>query len=260
MKDILEEIVANKKKELEERKSIFSIGLLEENCTKTKRKALSMSSALSSSTSGIIAEFKRRSPSKGWINEKANIADVTSSYERNGASALSILTDNKYFGGKIDDIITVRPNINIPILRKEFIIDEYQIYQARLIGADAILLIAAALEKDNCMALAKKAHELGLEVLLELHSEPELDYINDSVDMIGINNRNLGTFHTDVSASLSLIDKLPKGKVLVSESGISSPNVVKELREKGFNGFLIGERFMKDSNPGIQLAEFINAI
>lgn len=260
MKDILQEIIENKRKEVEMNKQIFSLKLLEKNCCDFGRSTISMSNALKSSKSGIISEFKRRSPSKGWINQDADICQVTKEYEMNGASALSILTDNKFFGGDLNDIKLVRSSINIPILRKEFIIDEYQLYQARLIGADAVLLIAAALKPAELAMLAAKAHELGLEVLLEIHSEEELDYIDDSIDMIGVNNRNLGTFHTDTANSVRMIEHLPKDRVLVSESGICLPAIVKSLREIGYNGFLIGENFMKTDNPGKELKNFIKSI
>jgi indole-3-glycerol phosphate synthase len=260
MKDILQEIIENKKEEIARRKEVFSIDLLESNCEEFQRKSFSMSNSIRESQSGIIAEFKRRSPSKGWINEKADLLQITKDYQLNGASALSILTDNKYFGGKLEDIKAVRDSIDIPILRKEFIIDEYQLFQAKLIGADAVLLIAAALEKKRFMELSDLAHQLGMEVLLEIHSEKEMDYIDDNVEMIGVNNRNLGTFVTDVKNSVAMIEKLPKDRVLVSESGISSPSTIKMLKEKGFNGFLIGECFMREENPGDAFAKFIKEL
>lgn len=260
MKDILQEIIENKKEEIARRKEVFSIDLLESNCEEFDRKSLSMSNSIRESQSGIISEFKRRSPSKGWINEKADLLQITKDYQLNGASALSILTDNKYFGGKLEDIKAVRDSINIPILRKEFIIDEYQLFQAKLIGADAVLLIAAALEKKRFMELSDMAHQLGMEVLLEIHSEKEMEYIDDKVEMIGVNNRNLGTFVTDVKNSVAMVEKLPKDRVLISESGISSPSTIKMLKEKGFNGFLIGECFMREENPGDAFARFIKEL
>ena len=260
MKDILQEIIENKKEEIARRKEVFSIDLLESNCEEFDRKSLSMSNSIRESQSGIISEFKRRSPSKGWINEKADLLQITKDYQLNGASALSILTDNKYFGGKLEDIKAVRDSINIPILRKEFIIDEYQLFQAKLNGADAVLLIAAALEKKRFMELSDMAHQLGMEVLLEIHSEKEMEYIDDKVEMIGVNNRNLGTFVTDVKNSVAMVEKLPKDRVLISESGISSPSTIKMLKEKGFNGFLIGECFMREENPGYAFAKFIKEL
>jgi indole-3-glycerol phosphate synthase len=219
-----------------------------------------MKTSLEASASGIIAEFKRKSPSKGWIKEDGTAVIIPASYSENGASAVSILTDEKYFGGNLKFIKNARNSVTCPILRKDFIIDEYQLYQARGIGADAVLLIAADLTKAECSSLAYKAHELGLETLLEIHSESELEYVGDNIDMVGVNNRNLGTFHTDVENSYRLASMLPKNYVLVSESGISNPDTVSELRAAGFRGFLIGETFMKTPNPGDALREFISKI
>ena len=228
-----------------------------QNSLETTVKQRSLKEALKSSSSGIIAEFKRRSPSKGWINRKAQAEDIVPGYANAGASAVSILTDEKFFGGNLKDIKDARPLIDIPILRKDFIVDEYQLYQAKIIGADAVLLIAAALKKEELHALAAKAHELGLEVLLEIHSVEELKYINANMDVIGINNRNLGTFFTDVENSFRLAEQLPSDAVLVSESGISDPATVKRLQKAGFKGFLIGENFMKTDNPELALKSFI---
>lgn len=259
MNDILSEIIANKRFEVDLQKQAISIGQLREGIEGIPP-SRSMKRALASSDSGIIAEFKRRSPSKGWIKQEACPEEIVPSYVEAGASALSILTDEKFFGGNLKDIRTARPLVNIPILRKDFIIDEYQLYQAKIVGADAVLLIAAALEQEKCLELAEKAHKLGLEVLLEIHSAEELPYINKDIDMIGINNRNLGTFFTDVENSFRLAGQLPKDAVLVSESGISDPEVVKRLRAAGFKGFLIGETFMKTTQPGETLKNFLQAI
>lgn len=259
MNDILSEIIANKRFEVDLQKQAISIGQLREGIEGIPP-SRSMKRALASSDSGIIAEFKRRSPSKGWIKQEACPEEIVPSYVEAGASALSILTDEKFFGGNLKDIRTARPLVNIPILRKDFIIDEYQLYQAKIVGADAVLLIAAALEQEKCLELAEKAHKLGLEVLLEIHSVEELSYINKDIDMIGINNRNLGTFFTDVENSFRLAGLLPKDAVLVSESGISDPEVVKRLRAAGFKGFLIGETFMKTPQPGETLKNFLQAI
>ena len=265
MNDILEEIVAHKRKELKELKGILPLHDLrekvEEYLANDKRQTLSMRHSLAESDSGIIAEFKRRSPSKGWIKEDGEPTVIPPSYAENGAAALSILTDEKFFGGKLKFIQQARPLVpHTPILRKDFIIDEYQLLQARQIGADAVLLIAACLSKQKCKELARKAHALGLETLLEVHSEPELEYVGDNIDMVGVNNRNLGTFHTDVQNSYRLANLLPKDYLLVSESGISNPLTVRELRQAGFRGFLIGETFMKTPNPGLALKEFIEGI
>jgi indole-3-glycerol phosphate synthase len=256
MKDILSEIIANKRFEVDLQKQSISLEQLQ-NSLETTVKQRSLKEALKSSSSGIIAEFKRRSPSKGWINRKAQAEDIVPGYANAGASAVSILTDEKFFGGNLKDIKDARPLIDIPILRKDFIVDEYQLYQAKIIGADAVLLIAAALKKDDLHALAAKAHELGLEVLLEIHSVEELKYINANMDVIGINNRNLGTFFTDVENSFRLAEQLPSDAVLVSESGISDPATVKRLQKAGFKGFLIGENFMKTDNPELALKSFI---
>lgn len=255
MKDILEEIIVQKRLLIEEQKKIVSMEQLMENAEEETSR-LSMREALLSSPTGIIAEFKRKSPSKGWIKEQALAEEIIPAYERNGAAALSILTDQPFFGGSLKDIRTARPLVGIPILRKDFIIDEYQLFQAKVVEANAVLLIAAALTPERCAELAACAHKLGLETLLEIHSEKELSYVGENIDMVGVNNRNLGTFHTDVENSFRLISQLPKDMVLVSESGISSPDTMKRLREAGFKGFLIGENFMKTDNPGKALKEF----
>lgn len=263
-KDILEEIVAHKRIEVEQQKVVVPPTIFYSNVetmmaddTQPRR---SMRESLAASASGIIAEFKRKSPSKGWIKEEGNPEIIPASYCANGASAISILTDEKYFGGTMRYIRIARPMVTCPILRKDFIVDEYQLYQAKAIGADAVLLIAADLTKDECKNFAKKAHELGLETLLEVHSESELEYVGDNIDMVGVNNRNLGTFHTDVQNSYRLASLLPKNYLLVSESGISNPQTVRELREAGFRGFLIGETFMKTPDPGAALADFITQV
>lgn len=259
MTDILDEIIAHKRLEIEQQKAAISQELLINNCNEPMPRR-SMRASLSASPSGIIAEFKRRSPSKGWIKENAQADIIPPAYEMAGASVLSILTDENFFGGNLKDIRAARPQVSLPILRKDFIIDEYQLYQACIVGADAVLLIAAALRKEQCSMLAAKAYELKLEVLLEIHSEQELEYIEDNIDMVGVNNRNLGTFHTDVENSFRLAEKLPKEMLLVSESGISSPQTVRQLRAAGFRGFLIGENFMKTPQPGNALKEFISKL
>lgn len=259
MKDILSEIIANKRFEVDIQKRAIAIEQLEEGVRELPP-TRSMRQALANSPTGIIAEFKRRSPSKGWIKEEASPEEIVPAYAAAGASALSILTDEKFFGGSLRDIRTARPLVDLPILRKDFIIDEYQLYQARIVGADAVLLIAAALKQDRCQELAVKAHELGLEVLLEIHRADELPYITKEIDMIGINNRNLGTFHTDIENSFQLAGQLPKEALLISESGISDAETVKRLQLSGFRGFLIGETFMRTPSPGKALNEFITSI
>lgn len=259
MTDILTEIIACKQIEIELQKAAISKEMLINNCNEPMPR-ISMRASLASSPYGIISEFKRRSPSKGWIKEDAQADTIPPAYEAAGASALSILTDEKYFGGSLKDIRSARPHVQLPILRKDFIIDEYQLYQARIVGADAILLIAAALKKEQCKALALKAHELELEVLLEIHNEQELEYIDENIDMVGVNNRNLGSFHTEVENSFRLAKKLPEEMLRISESGISSPETVKQLRAAGFRGFLIGENFMKTPAPGEALKEFMTQL
>lgn len=261
--DILEEIVAHKREEIDERKRYVPIQQFIGDLRKQieEGKPASMREALMSSKTGIIAEFKRRSPSKGWIHKDVKPEDVTPLYERNGASALSILTDTDYFGGYDEYIQQARQaGVTIPILYKNFIIDEYQLFQARFCGASAVLLIAACLTKDECKHLQHLAHELGMETLLEMHNDRDFDYASLEPDMYGINNRNLGTFTTDVNNSFRLAGRLPQGACLVSESGISHPDTVKELREVGFRGFLIGERFMREADPGAALKQFIEEV
>jgi indole-3-glycerol phosphate synthase len=260
--DILEEIVANKRVEVERFKSALSEREIHRRVEPLLDFSVaSMSQALTASDSGIIAEFKRKSPSKGWIKEDGRADIIPLSYQQNGASALSILADEQYFGGSDEFIKMARHSgVNIPILYKNFVIDEYQLFQARLCGASAVLLIAADLSMQQCSALLKTAHELGLEVLLEMHSEPELEYAALEPDMCGINNRNLGSFVTDVENSFRMAELLPKDAVKVSESGISNPDTVRALRQAGFRGFLIGENFMKTADPGQALNDFITQL
>ena len=240
--DILQEIVAHKQEELR----------------LMRAKKPSLRDALLASPTGIIAEFKRRSPSKGWIKEEGRADIIPLAYQNAGAAALSILTDKYYFGGHDSFILTARASgVTLPILYKNFIIDEFQLYEAALCGASAVLLIAACLTKANCATLIQKAHSLGLEVLLEMHSEQELEYAELQPDLCGINNRNLGSFKTEVENSFRLAELLPCDAIKVSESGISNPETVKSLRQAGFRGFLIGENFMKTPDPGQSLAEFI---
>lgn len=262
MADILTEIVAHKRIELEIFKKSLSYSAIEKEVMPLlDTPTSSMRQALMQSNSGIISEFKRKSPSKGWIKEDGKADIIPLSYQKNGASALSILTDEHYFGGCDEFIVTARKSgVTIPILYKNFVIDEYQLFQARKCGASAALLIAACLTKKECAALMNMAHDLGLEILLEMHSEEELEYAELGADMCGINNRNLGTFVTKVENSYRLAELLPKDACRVSESGISNPQTVRELKQAGFNGFLIGENFMKTENPGISLHNFIEEV
>ncbi|OAV69340.1 Indole-3-glycerol phosphate synthase [Bacteroidales bacterium Barb4] len=277
MTDILQEIVADKRIEVARQKEAIPLSaLLALGGDGVFRYAtLPMRSTLASSSSGIIAEFKRKSPSKGWLNSKAGVTRTVSvyytvsAYYKGKPSACSVLTDNKYFGGSLLDLQRARLlRGHRPLLRKDFIIDVYQIYQSRLLGADAILLIAAILTPDECLMLAETAHILGLEVLLEIHNESELNHLNPYIDMLGVNNRNLGTFHTDIDNSFRLVEQiqafLQKSgdccPLLVAESGISTPQEVARLRKAGFRGFLIGETFMKEDDPGKALARFIQEL
>lgn len=259
VQDILSTIIANKREEINFQKRFVSLEQLQNSLTDVHPQR-SMKHALSQSESGIIAEFKRKSPSKSWINKDAAVEEVIPAYTRAGASAISVLTDETFFGGTLKDLRTARSLTNIPLLRKDFTIDEYQLYQAKIAGADAILLIAAALSTEQCRQLAGKAHELKLEVLLEIHSEKELAYITPEIDMVGVNNRNLGTFHTSIENSFLLAAQLPQETLLVSESGLSDPATVKKLREQGFRGFLIGETFMKEESQEEALKTFITQI
>ncbi len=262
MKDVLEEIVAWKRIEVSRMKE----QLPEREIHARVERMLgghvpSMKAALTASGSGIIAEFKRKSPSKGWIKEDGRAAEIPLAYQQNGAAAVSILTDERFFGGCDGFIREARDSgVTIPILYKNFVIDEYQLFQARLCGASAVLLIAADLTETECRQLIRTAHELQLEVLLEMHSEEETDYAGLEPDLCGINNRNLGSFVTDVRNSFRLARRLPADAVKVSESGISSPETVRDLRLAGYRGFLIGENFMRSEAPGKSLNGFISQL
>lgn len=259
--DILEHIIATKREELPAIRSAVDAAIANYPSELLHTSKPSLGEALLKSNTGIIAEFKRRSPSKGWIKEDGRADIIPLSYQENGASALSILTDVQYFGGQDGFIRQARNSgVTLPILYKNFVIDEVQLYAATLCGASAVLLIAACLTKAQCKSLMRKAHELGLEVLLEMHSEQELEYAELEPDMCGINNRNLGSFVTDVENSFRLTELLPKEAIKVSESGISNPDTVKALRQAGFRGFLIGENFMKTPNPGLALKQFISKL
>jgi len=263
MKDVLQEICVWKRIEVEQQKYDLpakELYAIVERKMQDGFVAHSMRQSLAESPYGIIAEFKRKSPSKGWIKEEGRPEIIPASYAQNGASALSILTDEKYFGGSMKFVEIARPTVDLPILRKDFIVDEYQLFQARKIMADTVLLIAACLTKDEVKSLTHLAHELRLEVLLEIHDEKELEYCDIDVDMIGVNNRDLGTFHTDVQNSFDIAARLPQDVLLVSESGIGNPLTIRKLRKAGFRGFLMGEHFMKAANPGAALKEFIAEI
>jgi indole-3-glycerol phosphate synthase len=256
----LDKIIIQKRKEVALQKLTIKPGALE-NGTGFDRTPLSLKdSLLKHGSSGIIAEFKRQSPSKGVINGNVRVEDVTIGYTAAGAAGLSILTDKTFFGGSPVDLIAAR-NINqIPILRKDFIVDEYQILEARAMGADVILLIAASLTFEEIKKFAKYAKSLKLEILFEIHAQEELDKIVDEIDLVGINNRNLKDFKVDLEHSLKLASKLPDKFVKVSESGIDSTDTIKMLKQHGFQGFLIGENFMKTTDPGKACKEFIQQL
>ncbi|PWS31075.1 indole-3-glycerol phosphate synthase TrpC [Pedobacter paludis] len=256
--NILDKIVLRKKEEVADVKRLVSIQDLE-RAEHFKRMPYSFKEfLLAEDRTGIIAEFKRRSPSKGLINGVADVAEVTQDYNNAGASALSVLTDVDFFGGKADDLISARAVNKIPILRKDFMIDEYQILEAKAWGADIILLIASILTPKQINDFGKFAHDLGLNVLLEVHNLEELERsISPNLDAIGVNNRNLGDFTVNIQTSFDLVNRIPNEFLKISESAISDPAVIRELKTAGFNGFLIGENFMKTENPGEAIKEFI---
>ncbi len=262
MGDILDKIVAFKRQEVEKFKKELSQIFLEGRIEiLSKAEVPSMKTALKNSASGIIAEVKRKSPSEGWIAHNAIPEKIAYSYQEHGATAVSVLTDSKFFGGSnAHPRLARQAKVYIPILYKNFIIDEYQIYQAKVCGASAILLIATCLTKEQCRDFINRAHSMNLEVLLEMHTEEETEYAELEPDMCGINNRNLGTFITDVNNSFNLIERLPAEAVKVSGSGISDVNTIRQLRAVGYQGFLIGENFMKEPDPGLALQQFMTQL
>mgnify|MGYP000913035433 CR=1 FL=1 len=254
----LDKIIARKRDEVTVRKSVTSVKDLE-NSVYFGKEILSLRKYLTDpSKTGIIAEFKKKSPSKGIINDRVPVTQVVSGYQGAGASAVSVLTDIDFFGGSDGDLIQARAAIDLPILRKDFIIDEYQIVEAKALGADIILLIAAALKPEEVSGLSSFARSLGFEVLLEVHNEEELAAnLFDTIDVIGVNNRNLKDFSVDINTSVKLSEKIPGHYLKISESGISDVDSIVYLRENGFNGFLIGENFMKTASPGAAMMEFV---
>jgi indole-3-glycerol phosphate synthase len=256
---VLGEICANKRMEIARQKEAVPQSYLENILSFQYREKISFRQALLHSDSGVIAEFKRRSPSKGWIHPKADVERIISDYEAAGAAAVSCLTDEVFFGGGFSDFKKARTLLpQTPLLRKDFILDEYQLYQSKALGADVVLLIAACLSREETFHLTETAHQLDMEVLLEIHGEEELSYIQPNVDVIGINNRDLKTFVTDIRRTIDLAHKIPNGYVKISESGLSDPETVIQLRREGFKGFLMGENFMKTDDPGKALREFIS--
>ena len=257
--NILEQIVAQKRKEVDQRKREVKLEELEkgrffERSTFSLRKFI-----LDEKKTGIIAEYKRRSPSKGIINDRDSVETVTKAYSDHGASGLSVLTDEHFFGGLLDDLVSARNNA-LPLLRKDFMIDEYQLVEAKAYGADVILLIAACLSPQRVKELAQEAKKLSLEVLLELHDETELDHICDAVDLVGVNNRNLKNFEVNLEHSARLAEKIDDKFIKVAESGINDVNNINYLKQCGFRGFLIGEHFMKQDNPGLAFKSFTNEL
>lgn len=257
--NILDTIIAKKRIEVAKSKVESPVAELEKRPF-FKRKTYDFGeNLLDKNKSGIIAEFKRKSPSKGIINDRSLVEKVTNAYAEYGASAISVLTDESFFGGSLNDLLLARKN-EIPILRKDFMIDEYQLIEAKAFGADIILLIAACLKKDDVKQLSSFAKNIGLNVLLEIHDENELEHICDSVDVVGINNRNLKTFSVDLARSVELAKNIPEGKIKIAESGIDSVETIHFLKNHGFDGFLIGECFMKESNPVDAFREFSNKL
>lgn len=256
---MLDKIIEHKKEEIAKNKRMLSPDQLRQEPF-FSRPVISLRQFLLDETkTGIIAEFKRRSPSKGMINNRADVVEVTKAYTENGASCLSVLTDAHFFGGTADDLRKARIN-EIPILRKDFIIDEYQVVESKAMGADVILLIAACLTPENVQELTFFARSLGLDVLLEIHHEEELKHIGDQVDFVGINNRDLKTFTVDINRSIELSKQIPADKIRIAESGIDSIQTIGTFRNAGFRGFLMGEKFMKQPDPAIAFADFVKQL
>lgn len=256
----LQEIVLEKRKQVEEDKRQFPVEMLAQSIYFSRKCASLKEYILRDDKSGIISEIKKKSPALGAINPEIKVETLAKGYTQAGASALSVLTDMKFFGGCNADLIAARENTSIPVLRKDFVIDEYQVFEAKSIGANVILLIAAILTKEEIVRFTDLAHKLGMEVLFEVHSEQELEKIFDKVDVIGVNNRNLETMKIDIATSKSMAKLIPEGFIKISESGIEDPAVVLELKKLGYNGFLIGSYFMKHADPSKALAEFIRKI
>lgn len=255
--NILEQIISYKKEEIEKNKRDKPVSFLEKQPASTREIFSMKKMLLDPEKTGIIAEFKKRSPSKGIINGWSSPEDVTEAYARYGASVISVLTDGPSFGGSAADLQSARFN-KLPILRKDFILDPYQIVESRAMGADAILLIAACLSVAETRSLAATAHQCGMEVLLEIHQEQELDHLCDDVDVVGINNRDLKTFAVDVERSIRLAERLPINKLRIAESGIRDVETILVLKAAGFHGFLIGEQFMSAADPAIAFATFVD--
>lgn len=260
--NILDTIVEHKRKEVAYTRSIITESDLQQT-EAFKKPCYSLKKTLTATgSSGIIAEFKRKSPSKGWINKDQLVIPTIRGYQVAGAAGVSILTDAEFFGGGLEDVIAVRTEeqFSIPVLRKDFIIDEFQVLQTKSLGADVMLLIAAILTIDEVYKLASKAKALGLEVLLEIHSSNEIGHINEYIDFVGVNNRNLKTFEVDIQKSLELAPLIPNDKIMISESGINHAKDVILLKEHGFKGFLVGDRFMREKDPMRACEDFIKSL
>jgi len=257
--NILKKILVHKRKQVEASKQVHSINnikaqtLFNRNCTSLKEK-------ITQTKFGVVAELKRKSPSKGWLHQNLNYEETAKAYQQGGAVALSVLTDEEFFGGKLEYLQKVKRKVDLPLLRKDFIVDEYQLYEAKTFGADIILLIAAALTIEETKNLSAKAKQLGLEILLEVHNEQELNHINEYVDFVGVNNRNLTTFEVSLETSLKLANKIPDQFIKVSESGITNANEIKMLKDASYQLFLIGEHFMKSEEPGMACESLIQSV
>ncbi len=258
--NILEKITRYKRDEINERKQLYPKELLEKSIFYDSPCVSLILYVQRPDKSGIIAEFKRRSPSKGVINNHAEVEKTSIGYMQAGASALSILTDHHFFGGSNHDLEIARKFNYCPVLRKDFIIDEYQLFEAKSIGADAVLLLASVLSKEEIRHFTQIAHELGMEVLLEFYDENELDKYDETVDLVGINNRNLKSFEVDFNHAIRLAAKLPARAVKIAESGIQHPNDILTLKKSGFDGFLIGELFMREVSPETACRKFIQEV
>lgn len=259
MADILERIAATKRQEVEAMKRILPLEVIRHSALNTARKPLSMSESIKNRPTAVIAEHKRRSPSRGEIAPMSSVAEIAEAYSKSGAAAMSVLTDTPYFGGSIADLAVARMAApSLPILRKEFIVDPWQIYQARVWGADAVLLIASMLSAGELDEFNDLAHALGMETLVEVHNAGEIAKVPATADMVGVNNRDLRTFSTDIANSASLLDRLPQGPLKVAESGLKTPADVARLKAAGFDAFLIGEALMSTPDPGAALRRFLS--
>jgi indole-3-glycerol phosphate synthase len=258
MEDTLHKILNAKKIEVENFKKMANEASLAKYPLFNRSPYSLKAFILDEGKTGIIAEFKRKSPSKGWLKEHANLKDITGAYAAHGASALSVLTDFSFFGGSVDDLSEARLFNPLPILRKDFIVDPIQIIEAKAIGADAVLLIAECLSKDEIKTFSQIAVDLGMEVLLEVHQKEQLDKWNPAIHLVGVNNRNLKTFHVSVQNSFDLLPLMPGESVKIAESGLNNPQTLVDLKKAGFNGFLIGEYFMAQENTTLAVAEFMS--